>query len=83
MEPSSPKVTRNKVAEYVVRINGQDHGVFSSVKEAKELISEMNIHDSLVKVEIVKRIDKVIHSYVPKLTKILVAEDLGLDDEPV
>lgn len=73
------RAPKTKIAEYVIRINGQDHGITKTMKEAKDLVSDMNIHDSLVKVEILKRIDKVLLTYVPKVTKILVAEELGLE----
>lgn len=79
MEPKIKTIGTN----YIIKVNGEFAETKPTLGEARRHVRAMPIHDSILKVEILKQTltEQVLDVYETKTKKVLEATDLGLDDE--
>lgn len=72
----------SSISNYLIKINEELAETKPSLREARQHIKNMPILDTVNCVSIVKQTitETVLDSYEPKLTKVLVATDLGFDE---
>lgn len=71
------------LSRYVVKINDQPVKNFNTKKDARVYIASLNVTQDIESVSLVRETwnEKLLTIYTPKVTTILTADSLGLDDE--